>query len=138
MAVEAHSHPFLIHLPTDHTDVLTNLQTACNLHWDTDLTHALQYTSLGRIRQHTRHHWWTYSLLPQSCHQHCLHHTHNWIQPPKLTPTQAGHDRQPSLPLVPYTTMHLRTPPIACVLVTTPTTWHSSTHCHLSNSADQQ
>ncbi|MPC91463.1 hypothetical protein E2C01_086501 [Portunus trituberculatus] len=36
----------------------------CNLTGDTgtqQLTDALQHTSLGHIRQDTRHHWWTYS-----------------------------------------------------------------------------
>ena len=40
------------------------------IHWDTDTTYALQdtgtQTSLGRIRQDTQHHWWTYSPL-------CIH-----------------------------------------------------------------
>ncbi|KAG0718494.1 hypothetical protein GWK47_052348 [Chionoecetes opilio] len=43
-----------IDMTTDLTDSLTNLQTTCNRHWDTELTDALQYTSLGRIRQDTR------------------------------------------------------------------------------------
>ena len=58
-AAEAQSHPFPIHLPTDS---LTNLQTACKLH--RDLTNALQYTSLGRIRQDTTP---LVDLLPQPC-----------------------------------------------------------------------
>ena len=76
-AAEAHSHPF----PTDQTNSLTNLHTVCKLHWDKGLTNALQYTSLGRIRQHR---WWTYS--PSRALD-----TQNWTQPPKLPPTQAGH-----------------------------------------------
>ncbi|KAG0710002.1 hypothetical protein GWK47_023703 [Chionoecetes opilio] len=60
-AAEAHSLPSPIDTTTDLTDLLTNLQTTCNRHWDTELTNALQYTSLGRIRQDTRHHWWTHS-----------------------------------------------------------------------------
>ncbi|KAG0715803.1 hypothetical protein GWK47_011104 [Chionoecetes opilio] len=58
-AAEAHSLPSPIDMTTDLTDSLTNLQTTCNRHWDTELTDALQYTSLGRIRHDTRHHWWT-------------------------------------------------------------------------------
>ncbi|MPC59546.1 hypothetical protein E2C01_053570 [Portunus trituberculatus] len=45
----------------DQTDFLTDLKTACRRHWDTTLTDALQHTTLGHIRQDTRHHWWTYS-----------------------------------------------------------------------------
>ncbi|KAG0718269.1 RNA-directed DNA polymerase from mobile element jockey [Chionoecetes opilio] len=60
-AAEAHSHPSPINLTTDQTDSLTNLKTTCNRHWDTELTDALQYTSLGRIRHDTRHHLWTHS-----------------------------------------------------------------------------
>ena len=62
------------------------------------------------VSDNTQHHWWTYSLLPQPCHQHCRHHTHNWTQPPKFTLLQAWQDRWPSLPLVPYTTWHPRIP----------------------------
>ena len=101
-AAEAQSHPFPIHLPTDS---LTNLQTACKLH--RDLTNALQYTSLGRIRQDTTP---LVDLLPQPCPWHCHHQTPNWTQPPKLPSTQAGHDRGPPLSLVSYTTWHPRTP----------------------------
>ncbi|KAG0710335.1 hypothetical protein GWK47_023033 [Chionoecetes opilio] len=53
--------PSPIDMTTDLTDSLTNLQTTCNRHWDNELTDALQYTSLGRIRHDTRHHWWTHS-----------------------------------------------------------------------------
>ncbi|KAG0723075.1 hypothetical protein GWK47_043322 [Chionoecetes opilio] len=53
--------PLSIDMTTDLTDSLTNLQTTCNRHWDNELTDALQYTSLGRIRHDTRHHWWTHS-----------------------------------------------------------------------------
>ncbi|KAG0713306.1 Nucleic-acid-binding protein from mobile element jockey [Chionoecetes opilio] len=60
-AAEAHSLPSPIDMTTDLTDSLTNLQTTCNRHWDTELTDALQYTSLGRRRHDTRHHWWTHS-----------------------------------------------------------------------------
>ncbi|KAG0720021.1 hypothetical protein GWK47_007025 [Chionoecetes opilio] len=60
-AAEAHSLPSPIDMTTDLTDSLTNLQTTCNRHWDNELTDALQYTSLGRIRHDTRHHWWTHS-----------------------------------------------------------------------------
>ena len=45
----------------DQTDLLTNLKTACQRHWDTTLTDALQYTTLRHVRQDTGHHWWTYS-----------------------------------------------------------------------------
>ncbi|KAG0710347.1 hypothetical protein GWK47_002516 [Chionoecetes opilio] len=58
---EAHSLPSPIDMTTDLTDSLTNLQTTCNRHWDTDVTDTLQYISLGRIRHDTRHHWWTHS-----------------------------------------------------------------------------
>ncbi|XP_045119657.1 uncharacterized protein LOC123509432 [Portunus trituberculatus] len=60
-AAQAHTHPSLIDLATDQTDFLTDLKTACRRHWDTTMTDALQHTSLGHIRQDTRHHWWTYS-----------------------------------------------------------------------------
>ena len=49
-------------------------------------------------------------LLSQPCPWHCCHQTPNWTQSPKLTPSQAGHDRWPSLPLISYT-RHSRTPP---------------------------
>ncbi|MPD05758.1 hypothetical protein E2C01_101522 [Portunus trituberculatus] len=52
-AAEAHTHPSPIDLATDQTDFLTDLKTACWRHWDTTLTDALQYTSLGHIRQDT-------------------------------------------------------------------------------------
>ncbi|MPC67791.1 hypothetical protein E2C01_061975 [Portunus trituberculatus] len=38
-AAEAHTHPSPIDLTTDQTDFLTDLKTACWLHWDTTLTH---------------------------------------------------------------------------------------------------
>ena len=60
-AAEAHSHPSPIALPTDQTDQLTLLRTACTQHWDRQLTDALQYTTLGRYRQDTRPHCWTFS-----------------------------------------------------------------------------
>ena len=60
-AAQAHSHPTTVDLPTDQTDLLTDLMTACRRHWDTTLTDALQYTRLGDIRQDTRRHWWTHS-----------------------------------------------------------------------------
>ena len=48
-------HPPPAATPSTHqTDSLTNLHTACKLHWDTDLTNVLQYTSLECIRQDTR------------------------------------------------------------------------------------
>ena len=60
-AAEAHSHPTTVDLPTDQTDLLTKLKTTCRKHWDTTLTDALRYTSLGAIRRDTRPHWWTHS-----------------------------------------------------------------------------
>ena len=56
------------------------------------------------------------NLLPQPCPWHCRHQTTNWLQPPKLAPTQAGHDWWLPLPLVPYITRHPRTPLIALSL----------------------
>ncbi|MPC56556.1 hypothetical protein E2C01_050518 [Portunus trituberculatus] len=55
-AAKALTHPSPIDLATDQTDFLTDLETVCRQHWDTTLTDALQHTTLGHIRQDTRHH----------------------------------------------------------------------------------
>ncbi|MPC49656.1 hypothetical protein E2C01_043466 [Portunus trituberculatus] len=59
-AAEAHTHPSPTDLANDQSDFLTDLKTVCWRCWDTTLTDALQHTSLGHIRQDTRHHWWIY------------------------------------------------------------------------------
>ena len=60
-------------------------------------------------------------------------------QPPKLAPTQAGHDSRQRIPTA-LSALHNLTPQNTyyTVLVTTPTAWHSSTHSRLFTSANQQ
>ncbi|MPC67724.1 hypothetical protein E2C01_061907 [Portunus trituberculatus] len=56
---EAHTHPSSTDLATDQTDFLTDPKTVCRRHYNLTVTNALHHTSLGHIRQDTRHHWWT-------------------------------------------------------------------------------
>ncbi|KAG0725213.1 hypothetical protein GWK47_004764 [Chionoecetes opilio] len=108
-AAEAHSLPSPIDMTTDLTDSLTNLQTTCNRHWDNELTDALQYTSLGRIRHDTRHHWWTHS--PSRGPGHRSPPDSDWPHPPQRPPTQLGMTADPHCPWCPTSRTHLNNPP---------------------------
>ena len=73
-----------------------------------DLTYALQYTSLGRIRQDTRYHWWTYSpsrALDTAVTRLRIGHIHLNSHLHKLGMTDDPHC--PWCPTQPHTPEHL-------------------------------